>query len=156
MVSIEKQNKRYLIWFLIGVGIALIPIFVLAQEAAVPKKEKFHFYKEAEDAYGYTQCVKVGNTIYVSGVTGRGDMAGSIQSVYERIGKALAAYGADFRHVVKENLFTTDIEAVKANKDVRLKFYKGDHPAATWIQIDRLFMPDYNLEVEVMAVIGEK
>ncbi|MCI0716069.1 MAG: hypothetical protein L0Y77_07105, partial [Chlorobi bacterium] len=84
----SRLNRRYLIWFLIGVLIALIPIFVLAQDASVPKKEKFHFNKEGEDAYGYTQSVKVGNTIYVSGVTGKGEMSGSIQSVYERIGKA--------------------------------------------------------------------
>jgi 2-iminobutanoate/2-iminopropanoate deaminase len=117
------------------------------------EKRKFHLDKTTEDAYGYTRGVKVGNTIYVSGVTGKGEMPDSIRSVYEKIGKVLEAYGAGFNHVVKENLFTTDLEAVKANKEVRLKFYDGDYPAATWVQIDRLFMPEYNLEVDVVAVI---
>jgi enamine deaminase RidA (YjgF/YER057c/UK114 family) len=118
------------------------------------EKEKFHLDKTTEDAYGYTRAIKIGNTIYVSGVTGQGEMSSSIQSVYEKIGKVLDAYGVGFEHVVKENLFTTDLEAVKANNEVRLKFYKGDYPAATWIQIDRLFKPDYNLEVDVIAVTG--
>jgi enamine deaminase RidA (YjgF/YER057c/UK114 family) len=29
--------------------------------------------------------------------------------------------------------------------------YKGDYPAATWVQISRLYMPDAKLEIEVIA-----
>lgn len=80
----------------------------------------------------------------------------SIKSVYERIGMALKEAGADFNHVVKENLYTTDLEAVKVNNAVRMKFYNGDYPAATWVQVSRLFNPEYNLEVEVIAVLPDK
>jgi enamine deaminase RidA (YjgF/YER057c/UK114 family) len=105
------------------------------------------------DKYGYVQAVRVGNTLYLSGITGQGAMDQSLQSVYTRIEKALNEAGADFSSVVKENLYTTDIDAVKANNAVRLKFYNGKYPAATWVQVDRLFMPDYNLEVEVIAIL---
>lgn len=30
-------------------------------------------------------------------------------------------------------------------------FYKGDFPAATWIGIERLFMHDASMEVELIA-----
>ena len=53
--------------------------------------------------------------------------------------------------MVKENLYTTDIEAVKKYNDARKVFYKGDFPAATWVQIARLFMYDARLEVELIA-----
>jgi len=53
--------------------------------------------------------------------------------------------------VVKENLYTTDMEAVKKYNDARKVFYKGDFPAATWVQISRLFMYDARLKVELIA-----
>lgn len=120
----------------------------LAQDTKIERTRSF-------DQYGYTQSVRVGNVVYLSGITGRGAMDQSIQGVYTRIGMALKEAGTDFAHVVKENLFTTDIDSVKAHNEVRMKFYNGTFPAATWVQVDRLFMPDYNLEVEVIAVIPE-
>ena len=53
--------------------------------------------------------------------------------------------------MVKENLYTTDIEAVKQNNHVRKAFYKGDFPAATWVQIPRLYMQQATIEVELVA-----
>jgi enamine deaminase RidA (YjgF/YER057c/UK114 family) len=53
--------------------------------------------------------------------------------------------------VVKENLYTTDIEAMKQYNYVRKPYYKGDFPAATWVQISRLFMADAKLEIELIA-----
>ena len=53
---------------------------------------------------------------------------------------------------MKENLYTTYIEAMKKFNDVRKVFYKGDFPAATWVQIKHLlFMADSKLEVELIA-----
>ncbi|WP_230978981.1 RidA family protein [Flavobacterium supellecticarium] len=61
------------------------------------------------------------------------------------------SYGATFENVVKENLYTTDIEAMKKYNYIRKEFYKGDFPAATWVQIQRLYMPTAKLEVELIA-----
>ncbi|QRY56310.1 RidA family protein [Sphingobacterium siyangense] len=63
----------------------------------------------------------------------------------------MASFGATFKHVVKENLYTTDIEAMKKYNDVRKKFYNNDFPAATRIQVQRLYMSDAKLEVELIA-----
>jgi enamine deaminase RidA (YjgF/YER057c/UK114 family) len=57
--------------------------------------------------------------------------------------------------VVKENLYTTDIEAMKKYNDVRKAFYKGDFPAATWVQISRLYMADAKLEIELIAHLSK-
>jgi 2-iminobutanoate/2-iminopropanoate deaminase len=40
---------------------------------------------------------------------------------------------------------------MKQNNFVRKQFYKGDFPAATWVQISRLYMPDAKLEIELVA-----
>lgn len=145
-MQISRSDRRMLLWFLLALIIALMPWVVLAQDNKI---EKFN----VETTYGYTQMVRVGNTLYLSGVTGMGPMNESIESVYTRIEMQLKKAGADFSHVVKENLYTTDLDAVKKNNDIRLKFYKGEYPAATWVQVVRLFQPAYNLEVEVIAVL---
>lgn len=145
-MQISRSDRRLLIWFLLALIIALLPWIVLAQEAKI---EKFNI----EPKYGYTQMVRVDNKLYLSGVTGKGPMNESIESVYNRIEIMLKKVGADFSNVIKENLYTTDLDDVKQNNAVRLKYYNGEFPAATWVQVDRLFQPEYNLEVEVIAVI---
>lgn len=146
-MQISRSDRRMLIWFLLALIIALLPWIVLAQESHIERIN-------VEPTYGYTQMVRVGNTLYLSGVTGKGPINESIESVYKWIEIQLKQAGADFSHVVKENLYTTDLDAVKKNNAVRLKFYNGAYPAATWVQVDRLFQPEYNLEVEVIAVIN--
>jgi 2-iminobutanoate/2-iminopropanoate deaminase len=118
------------------------------------KKEKFNWGRGDQDTTaGYAQAVKVGNVIYISGTVARDVSPDGIKRVYEGLEKTLKYYGASFQNVVKENLYTTDIEAMKQYNDVRKTFYKGDFPAATWVQISRLYMADAKLEIELIAYL---
>ena len=114
-------------------------------------KKKFNWGNEGNDNAGYTQAVKVDNIIYISGTIGRGDVPTQLKSLYEGLEKTLTAYGASFQNVVKENLYTTDIEEVKKHNEVRKAFYKGDWPAATWVEIKRLYTASVSIEVELIA-----
>ena len=102
---------------------------------------------------GYAQAVKIDNVIYISGTVAREVTPEGIKRVYENLERTLQHYGATFQNVVKENLYTTDIEAMKQHNAVRKAFYKGDFPAATWVQISRLFMADAKLEIELSAYL---
>lgn len=108
-----------------------------------------------EDEIGYRQAVRVGNTLYVSGCVGAGPMADGLKHAYGTLQKTLAHYGLGFQHVVKENVYTTQIDELKANGAVRREFYGRDFPAATWVQVARLFQPDHVIEVEVVAVFPD-
>jgi Putative translation initiation inhibitor, yjgF family len=119
-------------------------------------KEKYHSNKSGEDEIGYTQAVKVGNTIYISGSVGWGNMPDAIKMVYDGLEKSLQAYGANFTNVVKENLFTTQLDSVIKYKDIRRNYYHNDYPAATWTEVKRLYSPGVVLEVELVAVLPEK
>jgi len=115
-------------------------------------KEKFHFQLGQQDTTGgYAQVVKVDNVLYVSGTVATGITEKDLRHVYRVIEKSLQHYGATMQNVVKETVFTTDIEAVKALNQVRKQLYNGDYPASTWVQISRLFMPEAKLEIEVVA-----
>lgn len=62
-------------------------------------------------------------------------------------------HGLGFQQVVKENVFTKDLDSFIRSKDVRKEYYPAaDYPAATWVQIQRLFRPALVVEVEVTAV----
>ncbi|HPG11070.1 MAG TPA: RidA family protein [Chitinophagaceae bacterium] len=128
---------------------------VQAQDNTI-KKEKWHWGAQQDTTAGYAQAVKVGNVLYISGTVSRDVSPQGITNVYKALERTLQQYGATFQNVVKENLYTTDIEAMKKYNDSRKVFYKGDFPSATWVQISRLYMPDASLEIELIAYLPEK
>jgi 2-iminobutanoate/2-iminopropanoate deaminase len=76
-----------------------------------------------EKEYGYSQAVKVDNTIYVSGqvshddkgnIVGLGDMQVQMLQAYANVEKVLAQYGATIDNIVDELLFVTDMNAAFA------------------------------------------
>ncbi|WP_204743258.1 RidA family protein [Pseudocnuella soli] len=131
---------------------------VHAQKAPIAKT-KMHWGtgSKQDTTYGCAQSLLVDNVLYISGVPGHGpDMATQLQNAYRGIEAMLKAHGATFAHVVKETLFTTDIAAVERHNAVRKAFYKGDFPAASWVQITRLLMPQAMVEIEVIAHLPKK
>ncbi len=134
--------------------ILFIALFVLAGELTAQQniqKQKWHWQGDQDTSAGYAQVVKVDNILYISGCVAREVTPDGIKQVYKALERSLQQHGATFQNVVKENLYTTDIEAMKKYNDTRKAFYKGDFPAATWVQISRLFMADAKLEVELIA-----
>lgn len=104
---------------------------------------------------GYAEVVQHGNTLYVSGMTADGaTMAEQVTAVYAAIDALLKARGLDSTAVIKENVYTRDIDAFKAAGEIRKTFYKNDiYPAATWVQIDRLYNPEQLVEVELEVAV---
>ncbi|WP_312305838.1 RidA family protein [Chryseobacterium sp.] len=136
----------------------LLPLILLfgktySQDSKI-KKEKWHWNnnKAKQDTVaGYTQVLKVDNILYISGAVATEITPEGITSVYNDLKASLSSFGATFENVVKENLYTTDIDQMKKLNNVRKKFYKNDFPAATWVQVQRLYMPAAKLEVELIA-----
>ncbi len=123
-----------------------------AQDTQI-QKEKWHWGNslKQDTSAGYVQVVKIDNILYISGAVAREVTPEGITRVYSSLEKSLKSFGATFQNVVKENLYTTDMEAMKKYNDTRKAFYKGDFPAATWIQISRLYLSDAKLEVDLIA-----
>jgi 2-iminobutanoate/2-iminopropanoate deaminase len=108
--------------------------------------------EKVEKEIGYAQAVRIGETLYISGSVGAGEMPIAMRQAYNELKQTLATHGLDFRNVVKENLYTTDLDAVKTNKDIRKEYYGEEYPAATWVQVQRLYSPKLIIEVELVAV----
>lgn len=140
------------IWFLILPLLLSMSIFSYAQENNIAK-EKWHWDNtlKQDTTAGYTQVLKVDNVLYISGAVSPEVTPEGIANVYRALERSLNSFGATFQNVVKENLYTTDLESMKKFNGIRKAFYKNDFPAATWVQISRLYMSDAKLEVELIA-----
>lgn len=130
--------------------------FLLFSMVAFAQQKTLHYNEAVEKEWNYAQVYRSGNLLFLSGVTAKGTMEESVTHVYRILQMTLDKYGLDKTHVVKEGLFTRDMEAMKKAQTIRKKFY-GDHsPASTWVQIDRLFEENNMLEVEWIVEIEKQ
>lgn len=106
-----------------------------------------------ESEIGYAQVVQTGNTYHISGVTCQGDYADAVTQCYKELDGILQKFNLTSKNVVKENIYALDIEAVKKQIPIRKNFYKNaEYPAATWVQVSRLYSPEHVIEIELVAV----
>jgi 2-iminobutanoate/2-iminopropanoate deaminase len=103
----------------------------------------------------------VDKTLYVSGsmavdsngrLVSPGDMAGQMRAAYSNIQQTLAANGANFDEVVKETIYTTNMDELLKASDLRFEFYDKERPPTTsWVQVQRLVDPGFLVQIEVVA-----
>jgi len=123
-------------------------------------KQIFHLNPYEKD-FGYSQAVLIDKTLYISGsmaadANGRlvaaGDMAGQMRAAYSNLQRTLAAHGAGFDAVVKETIYTTNMDALLKAADLRFEFYDKERlPTTSWVQVQRLIDPGFLVQIEVIA-----
>jgi 2-iminobutanoate/2-iminopropanoate deaminase len=135
----------------IRLSILVILLFsiVVTAEDINDRKHVFPWEKQV----GYSQVVQVDNTLYFSGITSsKKTLKGQMVDIYQNIEKILAGYQLNMDHIVKEVIYTTDIEKLKAETAARKAFFSNDrYPASSWVQVERLFNPDEMIEIEVIV-----
>jgi 2-iminobutanoate/2-iminopropanoate deaminase len=115
-----------------------------------------------EDGYGYSQAVKVGDTIYIAGqvshdenakILGVGDMEIQMREAYGNMQKTLDQYGATMDNLVDETLFVTNMDAAfEAAVKVRREVFSGfPRVASTIVEIQRLAFPELMIEIKATA-----
>lgn len=95
----------------------------------------------------YSQAVKCGGTLYVSGqipldpASGQlvtGDMEAHIRRVFENLKAILNAANADFSHVAKLNVFLTDLSHFALVNKVMSEYFREPYPARAAIGVAAL------------------
>ncbi|MBN7820791.1 RidA family protein [Bowmanella yangjiangensis] len=112
-------------------------------------------YAPFERDLGISAVSRVGNQLYLSGIVGSGeDMSAQLKSCYQSISNILADYGTDTRAIVRETIYTRDIDKLKTLQDERKAFFtQGNYPSATWVQVERLYLQEFLIEVEVQVLL---
>jgi enamine deaminase RidA (YjgF/YER057c/UK114 family) len=114
--------------------------------------------------YSHVVAVHGGRSLYISGqlsrdregnIVGRGDMGAQIRQVGENLKAALAACGASLQHLVKTTTYVTDIDEFFKHAALRMEYFGPALPASTTVEVRRLAHPDFMVEVEAVAALGE-
>lgn len=105
----------------------------------------------------YSQAVKVGNMLFVSGqiaseLATSGDIQAETQQVMENIGAILSAAGMQYTNIVKSSIFVKDLNNFGAINEVYGRFFTADPPARETVEVARL-PKDVNVEISVIAVL---
>jgi reactive intermediate/imine deaminase len=125
------------------------------------KRTEFRVHGLAEPISHYTDAVRAGDLLFVSGcvpVDGDGnlvpgDVVAQTRQVFANVGAVLEAAGAGFGDVVKVTVFLTDVDDRRAVNTVREEVFGGTRPASTLVEVSRLAVPGARIEVEAVAVI---
>ena len=122
------------------------------------KPEYFLLRPEVEKAYGYSQAVKIGNDIKISGAvsmddegnpTAVGDLGQQMKNCYADLEKILKHYGCTFDDVIVENIFTTNMPLFLENAAYRNSIYTKQFPTGSWLGVKELAIPEFMIEIEL-------
>jgi len=121
--------------------------------------------EEVFKMFAFTQTIRAGNTLYLSGVAplrgglknlevvGAGDLRAQVQWVLEVLKRCLAAEGATFRNWVAQTVYVTDITELARIADVFTTFFGEHAPTSTWVEVKALFHPQQMVEISGIAVL---
>ena len=109
----------------------------------------------------YSQAVKAGNMLFVSGQVPfvpetmeivEGDVKAQTAQSLKNVQAILAEAGLDFSHVVKSTVFIKDMNEFAAINEVYAEYFGENKPARACVEVARL-PKDVKVEIEVIAVI---
>ena len=109
----------------------------------------------------YSQAVKAGNLLFISGqvpldpATGEvveGDITIQTRRVLDNVKAILTEAGADFSNVVKTTVFLKDMNDFVPMNRVYAEYYPENCPARSAVQVARL-PKDVSVEIETIAVL---
>ena len=129
------------------------------------KKKRFISDRVAEYPPGHwSNTIRVGDQIWLSGFTARGNDLKTIQgkgSAYEqarviftKIKDCLEAAGSSLADVVTMTIYVTNMGDNKEVWRARKEFFVGDFPCSTLVQVAALAEKDILLEITAQAMAG--
>ena len=114
----------------------------------------------APEAIGtYSQAVKVGNTVYLSGQIPlvpdtmelvEGDMRAQITRVFENLSAVAAAAGGSLADISKLNIFLTDLSHFPLVNEIMAEYFAEPYPARAAVGVASL---PKGAEVEMDAIM---
>jgi 2-iminobutanoate/2-iminopropanoate deaminase len=126
------------------------------------ERREYRVAGQAEPISHYTDAVRAGNLLFVSGavpvdgsgsLVGSGDVVEQARQVFRNIESVLAAAGATIRDVVKVTVYLLDIADRARINPVRQEVFGDVRPASTLVEVSALAVPGALLEIECVALV---
>ena len=92
----------------------------------------------------YSQAVKVGNTVYLSGQIPlvpetmemiEGDIEAQIRRVFDNLSAVAAAAGGSLADIAKLNIFLTDLDNFAKVNEVMAEYFQQPYPARAAVEV---------------------
>lgn len=114
-------------------------------------------------SYQFSQAARTlgNNLLFISGQVGM-DKEGKIvghnfeiqaEQAFRNIGEILNEVGVDWENIVKLNVYLTDMNNLSSFSQIAVRYFKGNYPAQTVVEIKKLALPELLLEVEAIAIL---
>ena len=110
----------------------------------------------------YSQAIKVGNTVYLSGqiplLPGKSELVGDdiraqITQVFDNLKAVAAAAGGSLADVVKLNVFLTDLSHFAKVNDIMATYFHEPYPARAAVGVAQL-PRGARVEIECVLYLG--
>ena len=110
----------------------------------------------------YSQAVKIGDTVYLSGqiplvpetgVLETGDMRAQIRRVFENLSAVAKAGGGSLQDVVKLNVFLTDLGNFPLVNEIMAQYFREPYPARAAVGVAAL-PKGAAVEMDAVLVLG--
>jgi len=108
----------------------------------------------------YSQAIKVGNMLFISGQIAIKKPEGNLvtdnitdetHQVMKNLGEILKAAGLNYEHVVKSSIFIKDMGNFAAINEVYGQYFDSMPPARETVEVSRL-PKDVNVEISCIAI----
>jgi len=126
------------------------------------KREEYRVVGLAEPISHYTDAVRAGDLVFVSGIVavdregqlvGGADVVAQARQVFQNMREVLAAAGCGFEDVVRVTIYLTDVDDRPSINPVRQEVFGEARPASTLVEVSRLAVPGAKIEVEAVALL---
>lgn len=112
------------------------------------------------EVFGYSNCVKVGNLVFLAGqcaidenYNSTGNFAEQSREVLERVIHAVEAAGGSKNDIVTMTVYMLDVRKGRQFTEIRREMFGRDFPASTVVGVAQLMPPDALVEVQAIAVL---
>ena len=125
-------------------------------------REIIHTSNAPEAIGTYSQAVKVGDTVYLSGqiplvpetmTVIEGDFSTQVRRVFDNLSAVAEAAGGDLQDIVKLNIFLTDLSYFGTVNEIMAEYFQQPYPARAAIGVASL-PKEVPVEMDAVMYLG--
>ena len=130
------------------------------KEAAIAI-EQIRVDPDPYEPFRLSQALRVGELLFVSGqagidesgqLVGVGDFDAQAEQTFRNLARVLEAGGSSLDNVVKVTIFLTEMANFPKIVELRGKWFTPPYPADTIVEVNSLYLPEVEIEIEAIAV----
>ena len=130
------------------------------------KKEQIRTDRIREPSGHFSQAIAIeakGKLVFISGMTSRrpdgtiagiGDIEAQTRQVCDNIKSAVEAAGGTMDDICRVDVYVRNMEHFDKIHKVRREYFKAPAPASTMVEVTKMVSPDYLIEINAIAVVG--